>query len=251
MILEKTLKALEYDKILREVSNFAVLNQTKRSIQEFRPLNTLEQSEYLLKQTDEAYKYLYTYSTGSVYYFDDVSDELRRVDVGGVLNNLELMRVASNLKSARVIKSAFESVNDKTLTILKSITDRLYINLDFEKEIADKIISEDQISDNASPKLYSIRKSIANINAKIRAELNSYMRGSLSKYLQDTVITMRQDRYVIPVKSEFRSFVKGFIHDQSSSGATVFVEPEHVMELNNDLKKAMFDEIETQFSKTE
>ena len=244
MILEKTLKALEYDKVLKEVSNFAVLTPTKNLIYNFSPLNTFEQSEYLLKQTDEAYKYLYTYSTGSVYYFDDVTDELRRVDVGGVLNNLELMRVASNLKSARLIKGAFESVNDSSLTILKSITDRLYINLDFEKEISDKIISEDQISDNASPKLYSIRKSIAHINAKIRAELNSYMRGSLSKYLQDSVITMRQDRYVIPVKSECRSFVKGFIHDQSSSGATVFVEPEHVMELNNDLKKAMFDEIE-------
>ncbi len=244
MILDKTLKALEYDKILKDVSAFAVLHKTKQDILEFKPKNTLDQSEYLLTQTEEAYKYLYTYSTGSVYYFDDVTEELKRVDVGGVLNNVELLRVASNLKSARLIKSALESVKDEKLTILKSITDRLYVNIDFEKEISEKIISEDQISDNASPKLYSIRKSIANINAKIRAELNSYMRGSLSKYLQDTVITMRQDRYVIPVKSEFRSYVKGFIHDQSSSGATVFIEPEHVMELNNELKKVMFDEIE-------
>ena len=107
MILEKTLKALEYDKILKDVCSFAVLNQTKSSILEFKPVNTLNESEYLLKQTDEAYKYLYTYSTGSIYYFDDVTDELKRVDVGGVLNNLELLRVASNLKSARLIKSAF------------------------------------------------------------------------------------------------------------------------------------------------
>ena len=98
--------------------------------------------------------------------------------------------------------------------------------------------------DTFCEQLYSIRKSISNINARIRAELNSYMRGSSNKYLQDSVVTMRQDRYVIPVKSEYRSFVKGFIHDQSASGATVFIEPEHVMELNNDLKRAIFDEAE-------
>ncbi len=244
MVESKTLKALEYDKILAEVSTFAVLQRTKNLINSFVPLTTLQEVEYLLKQTDEAYKYLYKYSTGGIYYFDDISEELKRVDVGGVLNNAELLHVLANLKSARIIKNAFNSVNDDSLNLLKQISDRLYVNLEFENEISEKIISEDQISDNASPKLYSIRKSIININAKIRAELNSYMRGGLSKYLQDNVVTMRQDRYVIPVKSEFRSFVKGFIHDQSSSGATVFIEPEHVMELNNDLKRALLDETE-------
>ena len=244
MISEKTLKALEYDKIMASVCAFAVLKQTKEQICSFVPLTVLSEVERLLKYTDEAYKYLFTYSTGGIYYFEDVSEPLKRADIGSTLNNAELLRVAANLKSARTIKSTINSVNDSSLVLIKEITDRLYINRDFEKEIADKIISEDEISDNASPKLYSIRKSIANINARIRAELNSYMRGGLSKYLQDSVVTMRQDRYVIPVKSEYRSFVKGFIHDQSQSGATVFVEPEHVMELNNDLKRAIFDEAE-------
>ncbi len=244
MISEKTLKALEYDKIMASVCAFAVLKQTKEQICSFVPLTVLSEVERLLKYTDEAYKYLFTYSTGGIYYFEDVSEPLKRVDIGSTLNNAELLRIAANLKSARTIKSTINSVNDSSLVLIKEITDRLYINQDFEKEIADKIISEDEISDNASPKLYSIRKSITNINARIRAELNSYMRGGLSKYLQDSVVTMRQDRYVIPVKSEYRSFVKGFIHDQSQSGATVFVEPEHVMELNNDLKRAIFDEAE-------
>lgn len=244
MISSKTLKALEYDKIMADLSSYAVLEKTKDALKAFVPLTTLKEVDFLLKQTSEAFKYLYTYSTGSIYYFDDITDELNRVDVGSSLNNAELLRVISNLKSARIIKSALEKVNDSSLTILKEISDRLYVNADFEKEISEKIISETEISDNASPKLYSIRKSINSINARIRAELNSYMRGGLSKYLQDAVVTMRQDRYVIPVKSEFRSFVKGFIHDQSSSGATVFIEPEHVMELNNDLKRAIFDEAE-------
>ncbi len=242
MIENKTLKALEYDKILAEVSAFAVLERTKTEILSLMPLTAFDEVKLLLAKTDEAYKYLYTYSTGKIYYFDDITDELKRVDVGSVLNNLELLKVNSNLKSARIIKSALKTVNDNNLFLLKEISERLYLDLDLENEITSKILSEDQISDNASPKLYSIRKSIASINAKIRAELNSYMRGSLSKYLQDAVVTMRQDRYVIPVKSEYRSFVKGFIHDQSASGATVFVEPEHVMELNNDLKKALLDE---------
>ncbi len=244
MIAEKTLKALEYDKIMADVAKFAVLEKTKEQISSFVPLTTLFEVEKLIKHTDEAYKYLYTYSTGGIYYFSDVSECLKRVDIGSSLNNAELLRVANNLKSARLIKTAIDSVNDENLTLIREITSRLFINPDFEKEISEKIISEDEISDNASPKLYSIRKSISSINARIRSELNSYMRGGLSKYLQDSVVTMRQDRYVIPVKSEYRTFVKGFIHDQSSSGATVFIEPEHVMELNNDLKRAIFDEAE-------
>ena len=244
MISQKTLKAIEYDKIMQDVATYAALGETRKQLTNFAPLTALVDAQILLNKTKEAYKYLYTYSTGGIYYFDDITDELQRVDIGGTLNNAELLRVAANLKSARLIKSAIYTVNDHSLTLIKEITSRLFTNLDFEKEISDKIISEDEISDNASPKLYSIRKSISNINAKIRAELNSYMRGAQNKYLQDSVVTMRQDRYVIPIKSEYRSFVKGFIHDQSSSGATVFIEPEHVMELNNDLKRAIFDEAE-------
>ena len=244
MISQKTLKAIEYDKITSQVASFAVLNQTKEQLCSFVPLTTLSEVDFLLRQTEEAYKYLYVYSTGGIYYFDDVTEQLKRVDIGGVLNNSELLKIAANLKSARLIKNAVDAVTDQSLSLISDITARLYINPEFEKEITDKIISEDEISDNASQKLYSIRKNIKSINARIRVELNSYMRGGLNKYLQDSVVTMRQDRYVIPVKSEYRSFVKGFIHDQSSSGATVFIEPEHVMELNNDLKRAIFDEAE-------
>ncbi len=244
MISQKTLKALEYDKIMSDVASHAVLLKTKEEILNFLPLTSLESVLLLQKRTDEAYKYLFTYSVGGIYYFEDILDEIKRAEVGGTLNNLELLRVASNLKSARLARTSIESVNDENLTEIKQIVERLFINVDFEKEISDKIISEDEISDHASPKLYSIRKSIANINARIREQLNSYMRGNLSKYLQDSVVTMRQDRYVIPVKSEYRSMVKGFIHDQSASRATVFIEPEHIMELNNDLKRAIFDERE-------
>lgn len=244
MISEKTLKSLEFDKILSGLSQYAVLDRTKSGLNCFSPISDLTEVLSLLDKTEEAYSLLYDYGVNGVFYFSDVTEELKRADAGGTLNPAELLRVADNLKSARVLKSAISSVSDEKIVKIRDLSDSLYENYAFETEITTKIISEDELSDNASPRLYSIRKKIRDINAAIRDKLNSYMRTGLNKYLQDAVVTMRQDRYVIPVKSEFRSQVKGFIHDQSSSGATVFIEPEQVMELNNDLKRATFEERE-------
>ncbi len=244
MISEKTLKSLEFDKILSNLSKYAVLDRTKNLIMDFSPVSDFNAAFALLDKTEEAYSLLYDHGVSGVYYFADITDELKRADAGGTLNNAELLRVADNLKSARMMKSAINSVSSQKISLLRKLSESLYENFEFEKEITDKIISEDEISDNASPRLYSIRKNMRDINAKIREKLNSYMRTGLNKYLQDTVVTMRRDRYVIPVKSEYRSQVKGFIHDQSSSGSTFFIEPEQVMELNNDLKRATFEERE-------
>ena len=106
MISVKSLKAIEYDKIMAEVSSYAVLSETKNNINSFTPLTMLSDVEILLNKTSEAYKYLYNYNTGGLFYFDDIKDELKRVDIGGVLNNVELLRVSANLKSARLIKNA-------------------------------------------------------------------------------------------------------------------------------------------------
>ena len=244
MISEKTIKSLEFDKVLFNLSKYAVLDRTKSDLLRFSPVSDFKDVSLMLDKTREAYSLLYDHGVSGVFYFSDISDELHRADAGGTLNNAELLRVADNLKSARMMKSAFKSVSDGKIVLLRNISEKLYDNYDFEREITTKIISEDEMSDNASPRLYSVRKKIRDINAGIRDKLNSYMRTGLNKYLQNQVITMRQDRYVIPVKSEFRSQVKGFIHDQSSSGSTVFIEPEAVMELNNDLKRAVFEEKE-------
>lgn len=244
MIPEKTLKAIEYDKIMQAVSEFASLENAKKELLGFYPVSSLKEAEILLEKTAEAYKYLYTFSVPSVYFFDDVTDELSRVDMGGTLTMGEILKVGDALRSARLMRNGILSVNDESLFLIKEIASRLYENKEFEEEISKKIISDEEMSDNASQKLSSIRREIRNLNARIRDKLNSYAHGSLSKYLQNDVVTIRQDRYVIPVKSEYRSFVKGFIHDQSSSGATVFIEPEIVIELNNELKRAMLDEAE-------
>ena len=139
MISQKALKALEYDKIMKDVASFAVLENTKKALSSFVPLISLKEVESELNHTEEAYQYLYKYSVGGIYYFDDITDALKRVDIGGVLNNLELLKVASNLKSARVLRSSIEVVNDESLSLIKEITSRLYVNPEFEKEITDKI----------------------------------------------------------------------------------------------------------------
>lgn len=242
MISEKTLKTIEFDKILEAVKSHAVLDSTRAVITGFSPSTDYNEAEFLLKKTTEAYTLLYKHSIGGIYYFPDVNDELKRANVGGTLSAGELLKISANLKSARLVKTAIESVHDDNIRFLRETSSLLFINPEYEKEISDKIVSEDEISDNASPKLFSIRKNIRNLNARIRETLNSYMRGNFGKYLQDSVVTMRGDRYVIPVKSEYKSFIKGFVHDQSSSGSTVFIEPELVMDLNNELKTALLDE---------
>jgi len=242
MISAKTLKKIEYDRILEEVKNRAVLQTTRAEILSFNPVSDLSEAEFLLKKTEEAYNLLYKYNVSGVYFFHCVFDELDRANKGGCLTIKEILNVTEVLKSARIMCTALQSVKDESIKLIPEVSLRLFTNNEFEKEIATKIISEDELSDNASPKLQSIRKHIRNLNASIRDRLNSYLRGNSNKFLQESVVTLRRDRYVIPVKSEYRSLIKGFIHDQSSSGATVFIEPEQVMEMNNELKHAMLEE---------
>ena len=244
MFPKKTLLALEFDKITQKISDLAVLEATKEEMKNLFPSPSFCDALLLLEKTNEAYKLLYEHSVNKVYYFSNVLDELSRVDKGGILNIPEILRIVENLKSSRLLKNSILSISNPSIVYLRDIASNLFVNQEFEKEISKKIISEDELSDNASAKLASVRKKIRDIKARIRDKLNSYIRGNSNKFLQDSVVTVRQDKYVIPVKSEYRSSIKGNIYDQSSSGSTVFIEPEYVMELNNDLKMATFEEAE-------
>lgn len=242
MISEKVIKSIEYDKILSECVLYAVSDNGKSAILQTRPISEINPIKILLDKTNEAYKLLFTYNVNQIPYFYDVSNEVKRSELGGTLNFSELLRIANSLRSARVVKNSILSVNDASIIYLKEISNRLYDDLPFEKEIFDKIISEEQMSDNASVKLSQIRKQIKTLNTRIREKLNSYMHGSLGNYMQDNIVTVRGDRYVVPIKAEYKSLVRGFIHDQSSSGATVFIEPEQIIEYNNELKTTLIEE---------
>jgi len=240
MVSKKVLNLIGFDKILEKTASYAVLRKSKEEIKEIVPFNDIKTVKFLLQKTKEAYDLLFNASSTLVPFFEDVDDELSFAKKGGVLNNAQILKVARVLKASRIIKTNLDSLCPEN-TIIKEISSCITLFNSFEEEIYSKIISEDEISDRASPELFNIRKNITLINNKIKNKLNSYIRG-LSGYLQDSLITIRENRYVLPVKSEFRGQVKGLIHDQSSSGATVFIEPTEIVELNNELKSAILEE---------
>ena len=241
MISDKVLLALEFDKIQRLCAEHAVLERGKRAICEEKPTSDTEEANFLLKKTQEAYKLLFDYGVAGVDYFDELTDELNRAKRNSTLSMGELLRVARMLRSSRVVYNAMTAINDDEITALRALAESLYCDKYLEDEIFGKILSDDRMSDNASETLAFIRRKIKRLNEQVKERLAYYVR-SQGKYLQDSIVTMRGDRYVIPVKAEFRGQVKGFIHDQSASGSTLFVEPTEVLELNNDLRTASLEE---------
>ncbi|MBR3865051.1 MAG: endonuclease MutS2 [Clostridia bacterium] len=241
MIENRVLSVLEYDKILNICSKFAVLGVSKEAILNLRPSYEIEEVNFLLKKTAEAHKLLYTYGASGIEFFDPITDELRRAEMSSTLSMAELLRVARLLRSSRIVYSSITTIIDEEITALRSIAESIYFDKYLEEEITEKILSEDKISDHASEKLYQIRRKIRRLNEQVKERLNFYVR-SQSKYLQDSIVTIRGDRYVVPVKSEYRGQIKGLIHDQSSTGSTLFIEPVEVLELNNDLKTASIEE---------
>ena len=242
MISKKVLRNLEYDKILEKTSNYAVLNKTKNLIKSSEPTSSFKSAQLLLDKTEQAVKLLFEYNISGVNYYDEIDEQLLRCQKGGVLTFGELLSVSKALASFRILKNSILKTEFLDVNLLKEVAERIYTYEFLEKDINSKIISEDTIADTASEKLFNLRKTIKSLNVKIRDTLLSYMRGEKSEYLQDNIVTMRNGRYVVPVKSESRSFVKGFIHDQSQSGATVFIEPDAVIELNNELKTKLIEE---------
>lgn len=241
MTTRRVLKVLEYDKILAECADFAVLDGTKEAFLNLEPVTDVDEGKFLLKKTSEAYKLLYTYGIGGISYFDPIGDELERCKRGFCLSMGELLFVARLLTSSRIAYSSVTAIDDEEITALRMIAESVFFDKYLEDEIKEKILADDKISDNASEKLAAIRRKIKRINEQIREKLNYYVR-SQSKYLQDGIVTMRGERYVVPVKSEFRGQIKGLIHDQSASGSTLFVEPVEVLEMNNDLRSAAIEE---------
>lgn len=238
---EKVLTSLQFNSILARISEFCVLPSSKKDVLSVRPLSELEGANYLLKYTEEAYELLYFYSFKGVNYFDDVTEELELCSRGGTLSMGQLLKVGTLMRSSRLFSSFVSSVTDGDFSIFKEKANNVYVETFTEKEIFDKIISEDQMSDKASELLSELRKKIKNLNVQIKEKLQFYVH-SKSSYLQDNIVTMREDRYVIPVKSEYKSKIEGFVHDQSASGSTFFIEPIEVLEMNNRLKTAIFEE---------
>lgn len=235
---------LELNKVLAQCSNFAVLSSAKQMIAEEVPSSELKEVRERLARTQEADILLFRFGASGVEYFDDVTNLLSRAEKGSTLSCAELMQVNALNRSARIAQTSVFSFAGEEIIFIKADCARLYYDARLEDDINFAILSDGEINDHASEKLFDIRTKIKSLNARIRSKLTEYITGPTAAYLQDATVTMRNDRFVIPVKAEYKNRVRGFVHDRSQTGATFFIEPEYVLEMNNELIALTIDERE-------
>lgn len=241
MFDEKSLRTLEYPKFLAIVGGYAMSESGRQRILNSLPTCDFEEAERELNKTEEADKVLYDYATSPNFAVDDLSEVLFKASKGFMLSIGELLMTARLLRASRNLKVTINSISD--VPLLSEIAFRLYGNEGLETSIFESFISENEVADCASDELRAIRQKIRRINENIRTKLQSYITSpKYSKCLQDGIITMRDNRYVIPLKSDFKGSIAGIVHDQSASGSTLYVEPMYVVEMNNDLSEAKVKE---------
>ena len=229
-------KTLELDKILERLAGMTSIDDAREMALNLEPVFELKKVEQLLQQTDDAVALSGRFGAPSFGGAGNCSGHLRRAQAGGCLTTGELLSVASTLRTIRTVKE-WHSRSGGGASSLDGYFSGLVSNKFLEDKITSAIISEEEISDKASPVLSDIRRKIRTASSKAREVLDKIIHSSTYiKYLQDTIVTQRDGRYVVPVRSECRGNVPGLVHDTSSSGATVFIEPMGVVQANNDIK---------------
>ncbi len=231
----KALSALEYDKIIDMLASMAATEGAASKARALSPTDDYDTVLLRQKRTDDAKRLINAKGYPSFSAPETTVSSAERAYKGAVLSPRELLDIASLLYSARNLQDYIKT--DKLFdTSIDELFDRILVSRTLEDKIKKAIISEDMIADEASPELAEIRRKIRNTNNKIKDTLQSYVGGNKLKYLQENIVTMRNGRYVVPVKAEYRNELKGLVHDTSSTGATLFVEPMAVVEANNELK---------------
>ncbi len=234
---EKYLKVLEYFKILERLKEFAVSDMGKERAMTLRPVSEEREVRLLQAQTEEAMSVIAYAGGNPMASFTDVREYLRLSTIGATLSMKALLSVADALRACRSVRRALVTDREDTPN-LNDLGSRIATNRMLEEDILNAIISEEEMADRASPELYDIRRHVRTLNDKVRDRLNSYIRSSaMQKYLMDSIITMRNGRYVIPVRAEHRQQVPGLVHDQSGTGSTLFIEPMAIVEMGNELKE--------------
>lgn len=237
----KTIEKLEFNKICDILQGYAITYIGKDYANNLKPMSSKSEIEKAQNQTTEASTILYRKGSCPISEIEDITPHIKKLNSNLFLSAKQLLDLANILKISSNLKEYFFS-NEIDMTEFVNLTglfNNLYTNPSIEKSIYTAILDENTISDDASKELHNIRKSIKSKEQEIRNKLNSFIN---SKYVQEAVITMRSGRFVVPVKNEYRSEIKGFIHDISSSGSTVFIEPLSVFDLNNDLNNLKNDE---------
>lgn len=237
----KYLEKLEFNRICEKLEEFAKTYIGRDICLNLMPLENQKEIIKALKQTTEASTLIYRKGNLPLDEIEHILSHIKKLNASATLSIKELLDLAHILKVSRALKEYFssEEIDMTEFVNLKDLFEHLYTNIGLENQIFSKLIDENTVDDNASSELKTIRRNLRNKEQEIRNKLNSLLR---TKYVQEAVITMRSGRFVIPVKNEYRGEVKGFIHDISSSGSTVFIEPISVFDLNNDLNNLKNDE---------
>ena len=241
---QKYMRSIELDKILRMVAQRASCEDSRNLAEAMIPAAELDRAQQLLTETDDAYILMARFGSPSYSGLVNIVNPVRRAEAGGVLNLTELLRVRSVLLVLKNV-AKWRSKSEGMKTSLDPRFDQLYPNQYLETRIGLTVLSEEEVADTASPELQAIRKRIQRAEAKVREHLDVLIHSTTKqKFLQEQIVTMRSGRYVVPVKAEYRSEIPGLVHDTSSSGATIFVEPMSVVEANNEIRVLQAEEKE-------
>lgn len=241
MFDEKSLNTLEYGKILDMLAAHAQSEGGKAACRALLPTSDIGEAELALDMTAEADRTLFEFSVSPSFAVDDIEETVVKAEKGAVLSIPELLRVGRALRVARRVGKSLTPVIG--VPGLHAMLAGLYSDDKLEKDIFDSFISETEVADNATPELRAIRLRIRKLGDNVKTKLQLFVTSpTYHKYLQDSIVTVRGDRYVIPVKSEFKGAISGLVHDQSASGATLYIEPMQIVELNNELKTEKLNE---------
>ena len=236
MMKERTLRVLEFTKIRDRLASKAMTDMGRERCEALVPSSNITEIQRMQAETEETTVILQYVGASPLVPFSDVRASLTLAEKGATLSPKALLEVAALMQSARAARKALDTERDNT-PILKELAQRLSTLHNVEQDITNAIISEDEIADRASNELMDIRRHLRGANERIKEKLNQMIRSSaFQKYLQDPIVTMRNDRYCLPVKAEYRGSVPGLVHDQSSTGATLFIEPMAAVEMGNELK---------------
>ena len=234
----KALKTLEYNKIIDKLTEFAGSALAKEMCRNLQPSTNLYEIQALQKETSDALSRIYQKGAVSFRGVRDIRGSIKRLEIGAIIGINELLSICSLLEVCSKVKAYSRNDRDPDFEdSLEAMFQALQPLTPVSSEIRRCIASEEELNDDASPALFKIRRSMRQINDKVHAQLQTMVNGSARTYLQDAVVTMRNGRYCIPVKAEHRGQIPGMIHDQSSTGSTLFVEPMAVIKLNNDLRE--------------
>lgn len=246
MIAERALKTLEYDKVRQQVASYCTSSIGKSAIEELVPQTDFDKVVQLLEEMDEGLSILRVKGNVPMGGIFDVRPSARRAQIGGMLAAVELMEISSTIRASRILRNFIEDLEaDEVIDIPHFISKKeaMPVLTGLQHEINNCIDDNGAVLDSASQTLRSIRHSLRAEEGKVRSKLESLIRGSnAAKMLSDTLVTIRNDRFVIPVKQEYRHHYGGIVHDQSSSGQTLFIEPDSVVQANNEIHRLKMKE---------